>query len=161
MSWTNSDGLTVLMHEEQGEVETTGKSAVGVRKALIVELEDATTLGTSYSTAAGPTEAFVPANALVVSAHFITTTGFTSAGSGTLSIGFYESDGSVIDADGVDAAVAKTAIDTIGESVVCDGALVDGTHTISTTLDAYVGFIYATAAFTAGAGKLVIEYIEV
>ena len=159
MSWTNADGLTVLMHEEQGEVETTGR--VGpIRQSIVVDLADATTLGTSYTAAAGPTEAFVPANALVVSAHFITETAFTSGGSGTLGIGFYNAAGSTIDVDGIDAAVAKTAIDAIGESVVCDGALVDGTATVGTA-DAYVGFLYATAAFTAGSGKLVIEYILV
>lgn len=159
MSWTNADGLTVLMHEEQGEVETTGR--VGpIRQSIVVDLADATTLGTSYSTAAGPTEAFVPANALIVDAHFITETAFTSGGSATLSIGLYNAAGSAIDADGIDATVALTAIDAVGESVVCDGAKVDGTDTVGTA-DAYVGFIYGTAAFTAGAGKLVIEYILV
>ena len=44
MSWTNADGLTVLMHEEQGTVQTTGKTVVGVRKALVIDLEDATIL---------------------------------------------------------------------------------------------------------------------
>ena len=159
MSWTNADGLTVLMHEEQGEVETTGR-ALGVRQTLVVELADATTLATSYSAAAGPTEAFIPANALIVEAHFITETGFTSGGSAVLDIGLYNSAGTAIDADGVDNDIGLTAIDAVGEVVKCDGALVDGTATVGTS-DAYVGFRYTTAAYTAGSGKLVIEYILV
>lgn len=159
MSWTNADGLTVLMHEEQGTVQTTGKTVVGVRKALVVDLEDATTLGTSYSTAAGPNDAFIPANALIVSAHFVVDTAFTSGGAGTLSIGLYNAAGTAIDADGIDATIALAAL-ADDFAVVCDGALADGTQNVGAA-DAYVGFIYGTAAMTAGSGKLVIEYIEV
>ena len=159
MSWTNADGLTVLMHEEQGEVQTNGSTAVGVRKALVVDLEDATTLGTSYTTAAGPTDAAIPANALIVDAHFLVDTAFTSGGSATLSIGLYNAAGSAIDADGIDATIAVAALGA-DVATVCDGALADGTQNVGAA-DAYVGFIYGTAAFTAGSGKLVIEYIEV
>ncbi len=159
MSWTNADGLTVLMHEEQGEVETTGR-ALGVRQTLVVELADATALGSSYSAAAGPTEAFVPANALIVSSHFIVETAFTSGGSATLSIGLYNAAGTTIDADGVDASIPMSAINTIGLAVVNDGVLVDGTATVGAA-NAYVGFDYNSAAYTAGSGKLVIEYILV
>jgi len=159
MSWTNADGLTVLMHGEQGEVETTGVTAKGVRKALIVDLADATALGTSYSAAAGPAEAFIPANAVIVDAHFVVDAAFTSGGAGTLSIGLYNAAGTAIDADGVDATVALAAL---AEDFVvpCDGILADGTQNVGAA-DAYVGFIYGTAAMTAGSGKLVIEYIEV
>lgn len=158
MSWTNADGLTVLMHEEQGEVQTNGSTAVGVRKALVVDLEDATALGASYSTAAGPTDAFIPADALIVSAHFIVDTAFTSGGAATLGIGLYNSAGTAIDADGIDAAIALAAL-ADDFAVVCDGALADGTQNVGAA-NAYVGFNYGTAVHTAGSGKLVIEYID-
>jgi len=159
MSWTNADGLTVLMHEEQGEVNDTGKTAVGIRKALVIDLTDATALGTSYSAAAGPADAFIPANAVILSSHFVVDTPFTSGGAATLSIGLYDSSGSAIDADGIDATIALAALadDLV---VVNDGALADGTQNVGAA-DAYVGFIYGTAVHTAGSGKLVIEYIEV
>tara|TARA_R110002110_G_scaffold25998_5_gene96063 strand:+ start:874 stop:1092 length:219 start_codon:yes stop_codon:yes gene_type:complete len=64
-----------------------------------------------------------------------------------------------IDADGIDAAIAKADL-AANKAVACNGALVGGTATVGAA-DAYVGALYATAAFTAGAGKLVIEYIEV
>lgn len=159
MSYTNADGLYTITHGDQGTVRTNGVIKADARKTLVWEIADATALATSAAT---PTvnDAYIPANALITSAYFIVETGFTSGGSGTLGLGLYEKDGTVIDADGIDAAVAKTAIDTVGEAVACDGALVDGTATVGTA-DAYVGALYATAAFTAGAGKLVIEYIEV
>jgi hypothetical protein len=158
MSWTNADGLTVLMHEEQGEVQTTGKSVVGIRKALVVDLEDATALGATYSTAAGPNDAFVPANAVIVSAHFVVDEAFTTGASGTLNIGLYNAAGTAIDEDGIDATIAASAL-AADDVVVCDGILV-GVANVGAA-DAYVGFDYDTGVFTAGSGKLVIEYIEV
>lgn len=157
MSWTNADGLTVLMHEEQGTVQTTGLHAGTTRKTLVVDLEDATTLGTSYSTAAGPNDAFIPSGAIITKAWFVVDTAFTSGGSATLSIGLYQQDGTVIDADGLDATVA---VATLVADAVVDGDGADVGTRVGAN-DAYVAFIYGTAAFTAGAGKLILEYIEV
>lgn len=66
------------------------------------------------------------------------------------------------DADGIDAAVALTAIDAIGEIVQCDGAVVNGTIAVGATAngDCYIAPSYNTAVFTAGKGLLTIEYIE-
>lgn len=159
MSWTNADGLTVLMHGEQGDVQTTGKTVVGVRKALVIDLEDATALVDTHSAAAGPNDAFIPANSLIVSAHFVVDTAFTSGGAATLDIGLHNAAGTAIDADGIDADIALAAL-AADFAVVCDGVLADGTQNVGAA-DAYVNFTYETAAFTAGSGKLVIEYIEV
>ena len=62
----------------------------------------------------------------------------------------------------VDAAIAKTALDAIGASVGCDGALVGGVTTAgaASTSDVHVTFAYGTAAMTAGAGVLTLRYIE-
>ena len=67
--------------------------------------------------------------------------------------------GSAIDADGIDAAIAKTAL-AANTAVACNGALVGVKATVGAA-DAYISFRLRTAVFTAGAGKLVIEYITV
>lgn len=157
MSWTNSDGLTVLMHEEQGVAKTNGITAVGIRKTLVWDLVDATLLGTSAAVPAA-NDAFIPANALIVSAHIVVDAAFTSAGAGTLTVGLVNAAGTAIDADGIDAIVAIAALGA-DDAVVCDGALV-GIANVGAA-NAYVGALYATAAFTAGSAKVVIEYIEV
>jgi hypothetical protein len=89
----------------------------------------------------------------------IVTTAFTSGGAATLTLGLQQKDGTIIDADGIDATIALAAL-AANLAVACDGALVDGTATVGSA-DAYLSVIYGTAAYTAGAAKLVLEYIEV
>ena len=93
------------------------------------------------------------------------TTAFTSGGSATLTMGLWNDDGdgtySVYDADGIDATIALTAIDAIGDHVLCDGAKVgSGSGVLAGTgsRDLYVSALYATAAFTAGEAELAIVY---
>lgn len=157
MSWTNADGLTVLMHGEQGEVNVTGATVGPLHQSVVLEITDATALGTSYSTAAGPNDAYIPAGAVVTSAYTIVDTAFTSGGAATLSVGLYNAAGTAIDADGLDATVAVAALGA-NKVVAGDGALV-GAEKL--TANAYIGAIYGTAAFTAGAAKIVVEYILV
>lgn len=157
MSWTNADGLTVLMHGEQGEVNVTGATVGPLHQSVVLEITDATALGTSYSTAAGPNDAYIPSGAVVTSAYTIVDTAFTSGGAATLSVGLYNAAGTAIDADGLDATVAVAALGA-NKVVAGDGALV-GAEKL--TANAYIGAIYGTAAFTAGAAKVVVEYILV
>ena len=99
---------------------------------------------------------YIPAGSLIKRADLVMTTAATSGGSATLTIGTYNAAGTAIDADGIDATVALTAIDAIGETVRCDGAhLTVGGYIAD---NAYIGAIYGTAAYTAGVGKLYIEY---
>ena len=156
MAWTNADGLTVLMHGEQGEVKTQGTTA-GAHRTLVVEIPDASLIPSSGATPAA-NDPFLPAGAYVTRATLMVDEGFTSGGAATLTIGTYTKAGSSIDADGIDAAIALGAINGAQEAVVCDGAQVGGTVRVGAA-DAYVQLNYGTAAFTAGAGKLVIEYI--
>ena len=158
MSWTNADGLTILMHEEQGEVNDTGSTVNGIRNQLVIEIPDATLIPSSVATPS-PLDAFIPANSYITGAYIISETTFTSGGAATLTVGLYEQDATVIDADGIDATVALAAL-TAGDVVVCDGALAGGVLTVGSA-DAYVECIYGTAAFTAGAAKIVIDYITV
>jgi hypothetical protein len=157
MSYTNADGLYILTDGGAGVAGTTGQTVVGVRKALVVKINDATAIGTSAAAPAA-NDAFIPANAVIVDSHLIVDTAWTSGGSATLGIGLYTAAGATIDVDGIDAtiAVATLAADAV---VPNDGALADGTQNVGAA-DAYVGTLYATAAFTAGSATLVIEYIE-
>lgn len=158
MSYTNADGLTILTNGAAGVPAGNGVAAGDVKKTLVIDIADATAIGT---TAAAPdaNDAFIPAGAYITSASVVVTTAFTSAGAAALNIGLYNAAGTAIDADGVDAAVALAALGA-NKAVACDGALVGGTATVGAA-NAYVGVDYDTAAYTAGAAKLVIEYIEV
>lgn len=71
----------------------------------------------------------------------------------TLTIGLEQSDGTAIDVDGIDVAIAEAALDAIGETVECDGALVGNTAGIGTA----AGQIIATTGGTVTAGKFMLE----
>ena len=158
MSYTNADGLFVITNNAQGAVRDNGLNAQNGVKTMVFELKDATALGTS-DVNPQPNDAFIPAGAYITKASLVVTTAFTSGGSATLGIGLQQADGSIIDADGIDAAVAVADL-AANKAVVCNGALVGGTATVGAA-NAYMSLVYASAAFTAGAAKLVIEYIEV
>ena len=159
MSYTNSDGLYVITGIDQAAERDLGTQVRGGINFLVIDIPDFTAIGSSFGASnIVPNSPTIPANALIINADLIMRTAATSGGSATLTIGTYNSAGTAIDADGIDATIALTAMDAIGEVVQCDGAQVNGTVTIGTSA-AYVGLIYGTAAFTAGAGKLVIQYI--
>ena len=158
MSYTNADGLFVITNNAQGAVRDNGLNAQNGVKTMVFELKDATALGTS-DVNPQPNDAFIPAGAYITKASLVVTTAFTSGGSATLGIGLQQADGTIIDADGIDAAVAVADL-AANKAVVCNGALVGGTATVGAA-NAYMSLVYGTAAFTAGAAKLVIEYIEV
>lgn len=166
--YTNADGLTQQYGLDAGE-PLLGQPGVvktyGSERQLVLDFTydklpafnaDLDNDGTNDGFIEQLTPA-IPANSHIISAKFQTTVAFTSAGATTLSIGLAEADGSVIDADGIDATIAKTAIDAIGETVLCDGALVGGLAGIGTA-DGYVYTTVATGPYTAGAGKLTIVY---
>lgn len=97
----------------------------------------------------------IPAGSLIKAAYLEVSTAFTSGGSATLELGFQQTDGTVVDADGIDT-IAVAAL-TAGSWTVCDGALVGASVGAN---DVQVSVDDAVAVFTAGQGRLVIEYIE-
>ena len=160
MSYTNADGLYVLTNGAQGEVLVQGTAPNGVKHTLVMDITF-TALGTSFGASdINVQNPVIPANSYITSATLIMSTVATSAGAATLTIGTYNAAGTAVDADGIDATVALAAINAIGEVVKCDGVQANGVLTVGTA-DVYVGAIYATAAYTAGQGKLVIEYLKV
>lgn len=163
--YTNSDGLNIRFGLEKGAVATSGHvSTMGDESEAHF-----TITGTSLTSSDALLETHsltgLPDGAHIISATLYVTTAFTSAGAATLTIGLFNDDGdgtfSVNDADGIDATVAITVIDAIGDHLACDGALVgSGAIALAGTGDRplFVSAKYATAAFTAGAADLVIKY---
>jgi hypothetical protein len=105
-------------------------------------------------------DAYIPAQAQITRCMFIST---EAAADGTsVNIGTYQKDGTVIDADGLFAALL-TAEAGLGEISYGDGADVEasgiGVTRASSNLDAYVA-IENTGTFTAGKGRLIIEYLD-
>lgn len=96
----------------------------------------------------------IPANSRIKRATLRVLTAF--AGGTSYNIGLNQPDGTVIDADGIDAAVALAVIDTLGETVLCDGALVDALVGIGAADGQVV--VAATGTFTAGKAVLDVEY---
>ncbi len=153
MAWTNEDGLQVRFDLERSATRVDGSTAAKER-LLIVDLPDATAVADTDT--AAPTnldEAFIPAGAYVTEAIFYVDTAFTSGGSAVLDIGLKQADGTNIDDDGIDA-IAVAAL-TVRSGTACDGALLPS----KMQYDSYVMFTRDTAAFTAGAGRVVIKYI--
>jgi len=153
MAWTNEDGLQVRFDLERSATRVDGSTAAKER-LLIVDLPDATAVADTDT--AAPTnldEAFIPAGAYVTEAIFYVDTAFTSGGSAVLDIGLKQADGTNIDDDGIDN-IAVAAL-TVRSGTACDGALLPS----KMQYDSYVMFTRDTAAFTAGAGRVVIKYI--
>lgn len=155
--WTNSDGLEVRFKNPEAGPTGAGLEACGPLKSIAVDFDFATAI----TAAADGHEAFIPAGSYIVNAYLIVTTAATSSGTATLTIGLAQKDGTVIDADGIDATIALAALGA-AKVVRCDGALSGGTASVGSA-NAYVYTTPTTAgdAFTAGRGKLVIQYIEV
>lgn len=99
----------------------------------------------------------IPANSFIVSATLRVITAIAGTVP-TLTLGLAQKDGTAIDVDGIDVAIAAAAIDAVGETVLCDGALVGGLAGIG----AARGQLVATTGGTVTAGKfsLEIEYKE-
>lgn len=148
--WTNEDGLVVQFGTRDAEDDRAGVTrTAGETKEYIVDftydnLPVASTDG-SYAT--------IPANSLILSSRLFVTELF--AGGTSYAIGMEERDGTDIDADGLDAEILLAAIDADGDIVIGDGALVGATI----GAEAGMPLIVATDTFTAGAARLIIEYV--
>lgn len=151
MSYTNADGLYVLTNTDQGAVVEKGTALQNPEHFVKYRL-DATDLIAAGGTDRDP---YIPAGAHITRAVLVVTTAF--AGGTSLTIGLAQKGGSVIDADGIDAAVA--AADLAANKVVqCDGALVGAVATVGAN-NAYV-YTTASGTFTAGAATLYIWYVD-
>lgn len=170
-TWTNSDGLVVGYgtHTVDNQVPAvTGEVGSPVKYMTMVitgtGLED---IGSLTAASLYPQGAIIRRGSRIQRATLVVTEAFSTGSSPTLTIGTVKWDavGTVDDLDGIDATIAATAIDTVGEVVACDGALVgatSGVTTVGATSNSDVRVVagYATAAFTTGKAILTIEYVE-
>ena len=102
----------------------------------------------------GAMEIVIPKGAMITNSYIIVETAF--AGGTSYNFGTYEQDGTVIDADGIDAAVATAALGA-GDIVICNGAQVGGVVSMA---EAGQLVVAATGTFTAGKARVIVEYID-
>jgi len=167
-TWVNSDSLAVGFGTHSEDNNVSAVTADGSVKTLVKYLPDATALEAVASitvASLNPQDVTIPRGSRILEASFQVTAAFTTSASGALNIGTnrgitgaYTAD----DENGIDAAIAVTALDAIGAVVACDGALVAGVTTCgaASTSDVKVVFAYTTGVFTAGAGYLTVRYLE-
>lgn len=155
MSYTNADGLFILTNGDEGVSKGVGSSLADPVKRLVMQIPDATKIPLTPAAPAA-NDPFLPANAFITNAYLVVKTAFAGA-TAVLNIGLQTAAGVAIAAQGIDAAIAQTAL-TANKAVVCDGTYVKGTTTVG-AVPAYLSIDVDTAAFTAGAATLVVEYI--
>lgn len=158
--WVNNDGLTVKYGTETARKAVEGSPAqAGAVKVYEFLLDHADLPATSVA------ERFLnrvpsvvmPAGALLRKATLVVLEAFDSAGDAlTLTIGLAKPDGTTIDADGIDATIAQSAIDAVGDEIACDGAEVGEIL----DFDACVTVTVAGADATAGRAKLIVELLH-
>lgn len=159
-TWMNNDGLYIKYGADEGAVGKAGAYSAMVAGQLVVEVDiTLTSLGTGSSIL--DDNVFIPKGYTITQVEVIATTAATSGGSAALNIGLIRKDRSTaIDADGLVAALALTAIDATGETTVLRKGSTGAGALIGTVTDAtYPGYLvadYDTAAFTAGVVKVKI-----
>ena len=157
-TWTNDDGLLVRFGLSNADIQREGLSNVrGVNNEIVAEIvaEDLPAVGTSDFINHGEPSVAIPAGAVIVKATLIVSEAFAGA-TATLNIGTAKKDGTAIDADGIDAAIAVTDL-SAGTVIECDGAQIGSIP--STTDNAFLTVQNGTADFTAGKARLVLEYM--
>lgn len=102
---------------------------------------------------------FIPAGAIVTSARVFAEV--AAAGGTEIEVGGYQENGTVIDRDGlITAANAATASLAASQLVIGTGAdLADANAENGVGANNYYVGIYANGTFTAGTGKIVIQYV--
>jgi hypothetical protein len=148
MALENSAGINVVNHygprdtdaSKGGQAKSTGQIK---RAEWQFSYDDLPTYGSTNIQFA------IPANATIISSKWITGTAW--AGGTSLNVGLYQGDGTVIDADGLDAAITPT---TAGAVIDGNGALVGA------SIGANAGelTVAATGTYTAGTATVIVEY---
>lgn len=151
-TWTNEDGLQVKFGNTRSAVALDGVTSAD-EQTLVFEIADATTLTDTDTAAEAGDRPFIPAGAVITDAQFVVDTAFTTSASGVLDLGLKQADGTNIDDDGIDAALAAGTL-LVRAVIDCDGALVPS----KMQHNAYPMATYDTGVFTAGAGRLLITY---
>lgn len=156
--WTNADGLEVRFGLDQAQRGMVGLINTNNHEQELRVLIDADEINALTKTVVGGSHnVMLPAGVIIQSAKLTVTEAFDSAGDAlTLTIGMEKKDGTEIDNDGIDAAIAQAAIDAIGDDIACDGALI-GTKLAA---DGFFSVTVAGAAATAGKAELIVKFIR-
>lgn len=156
--YKNADGLRLRLGNSQSLLARVGAPhQAGSNKVIEVDIVG-TELGvfTQNNFVGGIPTVVMPAGHIVKSCILTVIEAFDSAADAlTMDIGTANQDGTVVDIDGIDVAIAQGAIDAIGEVVTCDGALID---TLLAS-DQYVTIRINAATATAGIAKLIITLL--
>ena len=176
MAWTNTDGLQVRLASDWKQAALRKNrpgslNSFGALKEIEIDVDlkllpagvvnftaDLNNDGTRDGFYNG--DVSLPANSSIISAYYVS--GETAVGGTSLAVGLYQVNGTAISATGIlTAAAGVTANMAVGKRINGDGALVAtaaGTNGVGATR-AYIGMT-ATGTFTAGKGRLVIQYID-
>lgn len=158
MAWVNNDGLPIRFGAELAEPGEGGQfrwngpfaeyefDLIGTELAAFGTVDF---LGRSVR---------VPNGALLTDATIEVSEPFTSGGAATLTLGFHNADGTAYDADGIAVALALTSLDTVGETTVAAGALVNTILNNPTKKYSYHTATVGVANYTAGKAKLRLKY---
>lgn len=148
-TWTNSDGLVVgfgtrTVDTTFSTIEQGGKLVLNIKGSDLADANVAAQLVNAP---------VIPAGCIVTHARLVVDTAFAGA-TAVLDIGVYKaSDGTAVDDDGIDSAIAvATLVDAY--DVLCDGALIGD----ALAFDSKIAASYDTAAFTAGHAVLEVFY---
>jgi len=164
--WVNDDGLRIRFGRGLAQVTRGGEFSDADGGRTLVEVDVVGTDLKAFNDATDPTTILdwntrIPPGAYLEAAELDVQVAFAGA-TATLTLGLVKASDQVaaftdLDADGIDATIAVTAIAAAGDTITCDGALIGtvlGTDSGGYLVSAEAG----TANFTAGKAKLRIWY---
>jgi hypothetical protein len=166
-TWQNNDGLEVRYGDYHADParqtnKLTSVKSFGNTDEFVIDfdLQHISAGSVSYSTDLdndGTVDGFTTGDARIPAGSFIKSAVLVldeaAAGGTSITVGTYQVDGTVVDADGLVDSTATAAL-TDGAYIKGAGALVEAEA--HATLDTYIG-IAAVGTFTAGKGKLIVE----
>lgn len=154
--WTNKDGLYVGFGTRKVETNVGKMTSSGGPEQEFVAKIYGPDLTDAVAAADLENAAVIPAGSLIQSATLFVQTPFAGSNA-VLDIGVYNgTTNAVVDDDGIDAAIAVTALDAEGDTITCDG---DDIGTVVAAAGAKIAASFDTAAFTAGEATLVVKYL--
>ena len=153
-TWLNNDGLFVRFGNDKAKVLGGGSYAHGGPNTVLEF--DLTGTDVAATTTEIDANLNVGSGGIIAKVEIFVEAAFTSGGAATLDIGFNKKDGTALDAEGLVAALALTAIDAVGETTELTLGATGAGALVGTALSE-IGVItanYGTAAYTAGASKV-------
>lgn len=151
--WINSDGLRVRFGTDEATITRGGEVQPDGELLQVIFKVPLTSAATGSALIPRTTGIVLPAGLRIDSVEVRTDTAATSGGSAALNVGLNRLDTTTaIDADGLVAALALTAIDAAGEKTTLIVGSTSAGALIGTTLanPGVLVFDYDTAAYTAG-----------